>query len=74
MSGIEKHESSDATHQGHSRSGGPEEGGKPVSDHAAAEQSREAQEAKEAVEAEGSIRARMLHIGRGNQQSGRQGQ
>ncbi len=49
--------------------------GKPVPDHAtAAEQSREAQEAREATDAEGSIREKMVDIGRGNQQAGRQGQ
>jgi hypothetical protein len=49
--------------------------GKPVPDHAtSAEQSREAQEAREASAAEGSIRDKMVDIGRGNQQAGRQGQ
>ena len=49
--------------------------GKPVPDYAtAAEQSREAQEAREATDAEGSIRDKMVDIGRGTQQSGRQGQ
>ncbi len=39
-----------------------------------AEQTREAQESREAVDAEASIRAKMVDIGRGNQQAGRQGQ
>ena len=38
------------------------------------EQVREANETKEAMEAHASIRDRMVDIGRGNQQSGRQGQ
>jgi hypothetical protein len=50
------------------------QGGKPVPDHGlTAEQAREAQEAEAARNAEASIRDRMVHIGRGNQQSGRQG-
>jgi hypothetical protein len=40
----------------------------------AAEQARDRQEAAKARNAEGSIRARMVGIGRGNQQAGRQGQ
>ncbi len=49
--------------------------GKAVPDHATtAEQSREAREASEATDAEGSIRDKMVDIGRGNQQAGRQGQ
>jgi hypothetical protein len=49
--------------------------GKPVPNHATvAEQTRETQEAKEATKAKRSIRDRMVEIGRGNQQSGRQGQ
>ena len=39
----------------------------------AAEQVREARESNEAKNAEGSIRERMVDIGRGNQQAGRQG-
>jgi hypothetical protein len=38
----------------------------------AAEQVREAQETNQAKNAEGSIRDRMVDIGRGNQQAGRQ--
>ena len=51
------------------------EGGRPAPTHAtAAEQAREAQEGAEARDAEASIRQRMVNIGRGNQQAGRQGQ
>jgi hypothetical protein len=50
------------------------ETGKPVSAHeATAEQTREAEESKQARSAEASIRDRMVDIGRGNQQAGRQG-
>jgi hypothetical protein len=49
--------------------------GKAVPGHTTtAEQTREAQGAKEAADAEGSIRVKMVDIGRGNQQAGRQGQ
>jgi hypothetical protein len=49
--------------------------GRPVPDHATdAEQSREAQESGQAHDAEASIRGKMVDIGRGNQQAGRQGQ
>ncbi len=40
----------------------------------AAEQVREARESAEAKNAEASNRQRMVNIGRGNQQAGRQGQ
>ena len=54
---------------------GRRETGKPAPTHAtAAEQARETQECRGARDAEGSIRARMVNIGRGNQQAGRQGQ
>ncbi len=50
-------------------------GGKPTPNHAtAAEQTREARESSKAGASAPSIRARMINIGRGNQQSGRQGQ
>jgi hypothetical protein len=39
----------------------------------AAEQVRESQESQKARNAESSIRARMIKIGRGHQQAGRQG-
>ena len=48
--------------------------GKPVPTHeVAAEQVREARESAEAHQAEASNRDRMVDIGRGNQQAGRQG-
>ena len=47
--------------------------GKPIVDSGlAAEQMREARESNQAKNAEGSIRERMVDIGRGNQQAGRQ--
>lgn len=53
----------------------PERHGKPTHSHdLEAEQTREAREQAEAREAEASTRARMVDIGRGNQQAGRQGQ
>lgn len=42
-------------------------------DQPSAEQRREAAEAEQAREAQASIRERMVDIGRGNQQAGRQG-
>ena len=49
--------------------------GKPHPTHAtAAEQVREEQKSGQAHNAEGSIRDKMIDIGRGNQQAGRQGQ
>jgi hypothetical protein len=55
------------------KSGG-KNGGKPGLPHeVVAEQVREAQETQEAKNNEASIRGRMVGIGRGNQQAGRQG-
>lgn len=52
-----------------------DKGGQPVPTHeTAAEQAREARERAEAENAQASNRERMVDIGRGNQQSGRQGQ
>jgi hypothetical protein len=57
--------------KGRTRSAGAK--GKPSTDSAlAGEQIREARENNEAKNAEGSIRDRMVDIGRGNQQAGRQ--
>jgi HSP20 family protein len=53
----------------------PNPGGKPAPTHdLAAEQAREAHEAETARNAVASSRERMVDIGRGNQQAGRQGQ
>jgi hypothetical protein len=53
---------------------GAEKSGKPLPTHeTAAEQVREARESQEARDAEASNRDRMVDIGRGNQQAGRQG-
>jgi hypothetical protein len=53
---------------------GKKKKGKPVTTHeVAAEQVREAQESAKAGQAEASNRDRMVDIGRGNQQAGRQG-
>jgi hypothetical protein len=74
MAGIGKHKLSDAIHQP-PREAGDEKGGKPVPTHeTAAEQIREAKESEEAGSAAVSNRDRMVDIGRGNQQAGRQGQ
>jgi hypothetical protein len=52
-----------------------DKGGQPVPTHeTAAEQAREANESHEAHDAEASNRERMVDIGRGNQQAGRQNQ
>jgi hypothetical protein len=54
---------------------GRRETGRPSPTHAtAADQARESQESRDARYAEASIRARMVTMGRGNQQAGRQGQ
>jgi len=51
------------------------QGGPPHPTHeVAAEQTRESQEKAKARNAEASIRERMVKLGRGNQQAGRQGQ
>ncbi|MDR3639037.1 MAG: hypothetical protein P4L84_34855 [Isosphaeraceae bacterium] len=53
----------------------PEHGGKPTPTHdLEAEETRSAQESAHAKDAEASIRDRMVNIGRGNKQAGRQGQ
>ncbi len=65
MSKSEKPESTDPKL---SRSGKPE-----PTHETSAEQVRESQESEEARRAEASIRDHMVEIGRGNQQSGRQG-
>ena len=71
MSEIGKHKLADAIpHQNDE-----DKGGKPVpTPETAAEQVREAHESQEAHDAEASNRERMVDIGRGNQQAGRQGQ
>jgi hypothetical protein len=74
MAGIGKHKLSDAIHQPPGKAG-DEKGGKPVPTHETdAEQIREAKESEEAGSAAVSNRDRMVDIGRGNQQAGRQGQ
>lgn len=51
----------------------PHKSGKPAPTHdLTAEQAREAREAEAARNSEASIRDRMVNIGRGNQQAGRQ--
>jgi hypothetical protein len=74
MAGIRKHKLSDALHQPPRKAGG-DKGGKPVPTvKIAAEQAREAKDSEEAGSAVVSNRDRMVDIGRGNQQAGRQGQ
>jgi len=74
MAGIGKFRLSDAISQ-LLRIVGRKHGGRPKSSHElTAEQTREAKEAEEARNAEASIQDRMVDIGRGNQQAGRQGQ
>ena len=71
---IGKHRLSDAiSHQTSEACG--DKGRRPVPTHeTAAEQTREAKESEEARSAGASNRERMVDIGRGNQQAGRQGQ
>jgi len=74
MAGIGKFKLSEAISQLLQKVG-RKHGGRPKSSHElTAEQTREAKEAEEARNAEASIRDRMVDIGRGNQQAGRQGQ
>ncbi len=74
MSGIGKYKLSDAIRKPKRKAGG-EQVGKPVPTHeTAAEQIREAKESEQAGSAGVASRDRMVEIGRGNQQSGRQGQ
>ncbi len=70
MSELCKHKLTDAIPQPHE-----DKGGKPAPTHeTAAEQAREEAESRQAHDAEASIRDKMVDIGRGNQQAGRQGQ
>ena len=70
---IGKHKLSDAIPHQPPEAGG-DKGGRPVPTHeTAAEQAREAKESEEARSAGASNRERMVDIGRGNQQAGRQG-
>ncbi len=74
MAGIGKFKLADALRPPE-RGTGRGKGGKPARTHGVvAEQIREAQESKEARVGQVSNRDRMVDIGRGNQQSGRQGQ
>ena len=72
MAGTGRHKFSDAVpHEQHEDGGN--KGGRPVPTHeTAAEQIREAKESEEARGAKASNRDRMVDIGRGNQQAGRQ--
>jgi len=73
MAGIGKHKLSDSIPQPRPEPG-IDGGGKPVpTPETAAEQIREADERAKAKAAEASNRDRMVDIGRGNQQAGRQG-
>jgi len=73
MAGIDKPRLSESTPQNQPGTG-IDKGGKPVPTHeTAAEQLREAGKSAEARTAEASNRDRMVDIGRGNQQAGRQG-
>jgi hypothetical protein len=73
MAGIGKYKLTDAISYLF-RKAGRKSGGKPTPAHeTAAEQVRESQEAFQARNNEASIRDKMVDIGRGNQQAGRQG-
>jgi hypothetical protein len=74
MAEIGKYKLTDALHLPRREVDG-DKGGRPVPTHeTAAEQIREAKESEEARGAEAPNRDRMVDIGRGNQQAGRQGQ
>lgn len=65
----------DPNHPTETNKDAAKEHGTPQPTHAtAAEQAREAHEAKQALNDQASNRERMVDIGRGNQQAGRQGQ
>ena len=72
MSEIGKHKMTEALHTD-ATAAGHDKAHVPGHD-VAVDQAREAQESEKAKEAEASIRDRMVDIGRGNQQAGRQGQ
>ena len=73
MAGIGKYKLSDSIPRPQPAPG-TDKGGQPVPVHeTTAEQMREAEEKAKAKNAEASIRDRMVNIGRGNQQAGRQG-
>ena len=74
MSEIGKHKLSDAMPHPQQEPG-DDKGGKPEPTHeTTAEQVRESQEGEQSRLAQPSNRERMVDIGRGNQQAGRQGQ
>jgi hypothetical protein len=73
MAGIGRYKLSDALRPPRRPAGG-DKGGKTRRTHEdTVEQTREAKESEGARRAEASIRDRMVDIGRGNQQAGRQG-
>jgi hypothetical protein len=75
MAEIGTHKPLDAVAFPREEPGQHDGGGKPERTHeTAAEQVREAHESEEARLARASIRDKMVDIGRGNQQAGRQGQ
>ena len=72
MAGIGRYKLSDAMPKPQKEGG--KKGGRPMqAPEIAAEQTREARESEQARSAEASNRERMVDIGRGNQQAGRQG-
>jgi hypothetical protein len=74
MGEIGKHKLSDALPASMKPSKKSKKGGKPATTRdVAAEQAREASESAKARQSEASIRDRMVDIGRGNKQAGRQG-
>ncbi len=74
MTDLSKKKLSDAFRRTFPAAAGKRRRGKPTATQASeAEQIRETQESEQAAAAEASIRARMVAIGRGNQQAGRQG-
>ena len=73
MQAKQPHPPAEARARGKGRSKSASAKGKPaLASGLAAEQVREARESNQAKNAEGSIRDRMVDIGRGNQQAGRQ--
>jgi hypothetical protein len=73
MSDIGKHKLSDALSKSRAGASGGKKGKPTPAYKTDAEQTREAQESQAAKNAEASTRDRMVDLGRGNQQAGRQG-
>lgn len=73
MAGLGRYKLTDALPHPHRKAGSPRSGRPKSSREESAEQTREAEESRKARGMSASSRERMVDIGRGNQQAGRQG-